>query len=168
MNRSLGNFLVDRGQFLITCIRPLVLCLCFGPLLMTGGRASARDPLDLTQYRGRVVYLDFWASWCAPCQQSFPWMQSLKTTYERQGLTVLAIGLDRKRADADRFLALRKTTLEVRFDPQGDIARAFAIQGMPTSIIIDRRGVVRFTHVGFRPADGFTYEMQIQQLLAEK
>jgi cytochrome c biogenesis protein CcmG, thiol:disulfide interchange protein DsbE len=145
----------------------MVLCLCFGPLLVTGGRASARDALDLTQYRGRVVYLDFWASWCAPCQQSFPWMQSLKSTYESRGLTVLAINLDRKRADADRFLAIRQTSFEVRFDAEGEIARAFAIQGMPTSIIIDRRGAVRFTHVGFKPADGSAYETQIQQLLAE-
>jgi thiol-disulfide isomerase/thioredoxin len=135
---------------------------------MTGSRASAREALDLTQYRGRVVYLDFWASWCAPCQQSFPWMQSLKNTYESQGLTLLAVDLDRKRADADRFLAERQTDLEVRFDPQGDIARAFAIQGMPSSFIVDRRGVVRFTHVGFKAADGSTYEMQVQQLLAEK
>jgi thiol-disulfide isomerase/thioredoxin len=168
MNFVLGFPLVNRKRFLVNFLKSLVVCVGFALLLITGGHASAQDELDLTPYRGRVVYLDFWASWCAPCQQSFPWMQSLKGIYESRGLTVLTIDLDRKRSDADRFLAMRQTNLEVLFDPEGRIARAFAIQGMPTSIIVDRRGMVRFTHVGFKPVDGSAYEMQIQQLLAEK
>jgi cytochrome c biogenesis protein CcmG/thiol:disulfide interchange protein DsbE len=144
------------------------LALCIALLLLSGGRAKAQSPMDLNEYRGRVVYLDFWASWCAPCLQSFPWMQSLKNTYEREGLTVIAVNLDRRRADAERFLAMRRTDIDVRFDPQGQIAESYAVKGMPTSVIIDRHGVVRFTHIGFRPVDGPSYEAQLQQLLAER
>jgi cytochrome c biogenesis protein CcmG/thiol:disulfide interchange protein DsbE len=146
----------------------LALALCFALLILSGGKAKAQSPIDLNEYRGRVVYLDFWASWCVPCLQSFPWMQSLKSTYERKGLTVIAVNLDRRRADAERFLAMRRTDIDVRFDPQGQIAEAYAVKGMPTSVIIDRHGVVRFTHVGFRPVDGSSYEAQLQQLLAER
>jgi cytochrome c biogenesis protein CcmG/thiol:disulfide interchange protein DsbE len=115
-----------------------------------------------------VVYLDFWASWCAPCQQSFPWMQSLKNTYERDGLTVIAVNLDRRRADADRFLSKESVNFDVRFDPQGLMAEALKVKGMPTSIIIDRHGVTRFTHIGFRPIDAPAYEAQLKLVLAEK
>ena len=137
-------------------------------LLLGAATTRADSVVQLDQYRGRVVYLDFWASWCAPCQQSFPWMQTLKDTYERDGLTVIAVNLDRKRADADRFLSKESVNFDVRFDPQGHMAEALKIKGMPTSIIIDRQGVTRYTHIGFRPIDAPAYEAQLKSLLAEK
>ena len=132
------------------------------------GSAHALADVDLTAFRGRVVYLDFWASWCAPCRQSFPWMQSLKDAYEVQGLSVIAVNLDRNRSDAERFLAQWHTNLDVRFDPEAQAAETFRVKGMPTSVLIDRHGVARFTHVGFRPVDGAVYEAQVRQLLSEK
>jgi cytochrome c biogenesis protein CcmG, thiol:disulfide interchange protein DsbE len=124
--------------------------------------------LDLTNLGGRVVYLDFWASWCGPCRQSFPWMEILKSTYGAQGLEIVTVNLDRDRADADKFLKQLHPTFDVRFDPKGELAELYKIQGMPSSVLIDRHGVTRFTHVGFRPVDGPLYEAQVRQLLAEK
>ncbi len=121
----------------------------------------------MNDFRGRVVYLDFWASWCAPCRQSFPWMQTIKDTYERDGLAVVAVNLDPERADADHFLQRLHPTFDVRFDPKGKLAALYNIKGMPASVLIDRRGAVRFTHSGFRPADGKIYESQLRELLAE-
>jgi cytochrome c biogenesis protein CcmG/thiol:disulfide interchange protein DsbE len=135
--------------------------------LLLGSIAQAAD-LDLSAYRGKVVYVDFWASWCGPCKQSFPWMQTMKDTYDRQGFAVIAINLDMDRADADKFLERFRPTFEVRFDPKGKIAEFYKVQAMPSSALIDRHGVTRFTHEGFRPIDGPTYEAQVQQLLAEK
>ena len=140
--------------------------LVYVGFLATAAHAAAS--IDLQDFRGRVVYLDFWASWCAPCRQSFPWMQSLKDAYEKQGLLVIAVNLDQDRADAERFLARFHPTFDVRFDPQGESAERFKVQGMPTSVIIDRHGVVRFTHIGFRPVDQAAYEAQLRQVLAEK
>jgi cytochrome c biogenesis protein CcmG/thiol:disulfide interchange protein DsbE len=128
----------------------------------------AATPLDLAALRGQVVYLDFWASWCGPCRQSFPWMQTLKKTYEEQGLTIVAVNLDTDRADADKFLHQFKPTFDVRFDPEGKLAELYNIKTMPSSVLIDRHGVTRFTHMGFRPADGAIYEVQLRELLAEK
>jgi cytochrome c biogenesis protein CcmG/thiol:disulfide interchange protein DsbE len=130
--------------------------------------AHAADPIDLQAFRGRVVYLDFWASWCVPCRQSFPWMQTLKAKYQRQGLEVIAVNLDQNRGDADRFLGKFRPTFEVRFDPRGESAERFRVQGMPTSVIIDRHGAVRFTHIGFRPVDETAHENELRQVLAEE
>jgi thiol-disulfide isomerase/thioredoxin len=86
--------------------------------LMIAGVAAA-SPIDVSEFRGRVLYLDFWASWCAPCQQSFPWMQAMKDAYGAQGLSVVAMNLDQHRPDAERFLARFHPNFDVRFDPQG-------------------------------------------------
>ena len=142
--------------------------LAYVALLLAGNLATAGPSFDISQFNGRVLYLDFWASWCAPCQLSFPWMQSLQGTYASDGLAVVAVNLDRRRSDADRFLATKQTDIEVRFDPGGLIAEQFGVKGMPTSLIIDRHGVVRFTHVGFRAIDEPVYESQLKQILAEK
>ena len=130
--------------------------------------AWAASPLDLATLRGHVVYLDFWASWCAPCRQSFPWMQTLKNTYQDQGLTIVAVNLDADRADAEKFLNQFKPTFDVRFDPDGALAETFKVKSMPSSVLIDRHGVTRYTHMGFRPVDGAVYEAQLRELLAEK
>jgi cytochrome c biogenesis protein CcmG, thiol:disulfide interchange protein DsbE len=137
-------------------------------LLLACLRTHADETIDLAQYRGHVVYLDFWASWCAPCQQSFPWLQRMKESYQKDGLAVVAVDLARNRIDADRFLAKWPVDFEIRFDPLGQSAERFNVKGMPTALIIDRHGVTRFTHTGFRPIDGSVYETQLRQVLAEK
>jgi thiol-disulfide isomerase/thioredoxin len=129
---------------------------------------QADGPIDLNDLRGRVVYLDFWASWCGPCRQSFPWMQTMKETYGAQGLEVVAVNLDRDRADAEKFLHQFHPTFDLRFDPKGELAELYKVRGMPSSVLIDRHGVTRFMHVGFRPVDGAAYEAQLRELLAEK
>jgi peroxiredoxin len=95
-------------------------------------------------------------------------MQTLKNQYEAQGLTVIAVNLDTDRADAERFLQQFKPTFDVRFDPKGELAEGYRIKGMPASVLIDRHGVMRFTHVGFRSIDESAYEAQIHALLEEK
>jgi len=136
--------------------------------LFSFASALADSTVDLKAFQGRVVYLDFWASWCAPCRQSFPWMQAMKDAYERQGLTVIAVNLDRRREDADKFLARFHPNFDIRFDPEGEMAGRFQVQGMPTSVIIDRHGVRRYTHIGFRPVDLAGYESELRNILAEK
>ena len=130
--------------------------------------AHAASSLDLTSFRGRVVYLDFWASWCGPCRQSFPWMETLKSTYAAQGLEIITVNLDSERSDADKFLKEFHPTFDVRFDPKGELAEFYKVHGMPWSVLIDRHGVTRSSHVGFRPIDGAIYESQLRALLAEK
>lgn len=128
--------------------------------------AGARGPVNLSAYKGKVVYLDFWASWCGPCRQSFPWMNALQARYAAKGLQVVGINVDAKRADADKFLAEVPATFAIGFDAQGDTPRRYAIKGMPTSVLIGADGKVIQVHNGFRDEDRKALEAAIDGALA--
>jgi len=131
-------------------------------------QAAAPDELlDLGQYRGKVVLLDFWASWCAPCLQSFPWMQQLHERYASQGLVIIAVNLDHERRLADRFLIAQHPAFTVLFDPEGRVAQRYDIGSMPASIILDRSGRVRSTRAGFRGSESLAAEHELAAIIAE-
>lgn len=117
--------------------------------------------------KGKVVLVDFWASWCSPCLRSFPWMNELQQRHAAQGLVVVAVNLDQDRALADEFLEKTPAGFKVEFDQQGALAKQFGVQAMPTSFLIDRNGRIRVRHAGFREAQRAEREQQIQQLLKE-
>lgn len=121
----------------------------------------------LQQYAGKVVLLDFWASWCSPCLKSFPWMNDLQQKHGSDGFVVVAINVDQDRKLADAFLAKRPAQFRVEYDSAGAIARKFDVQAMPTSFLIDRQGKVRFRHEGFKEKSRDTREKQLEQLLKE-
>ncbi len=127
--------------------------------------ANADDLLDLAQFRGRVVYLDFWASWCAPCRQSFPWMNRLQGELGRDGLVVIAVNVDRERADADRFLHEHAAQFRIVYDPDGLLPEKFGVRGMPTSFLIDRSGHVQARHEGFLVRDREALRQQVRALV---
>ena len=121
----------------------------------------------LQEYAGKVVLLDFWASWCSPCLKSFPWMNQLQQKHGADGLVVVAINVDQDRKLADAFLGKTPAQFRVEYDPAGAIARKFDVQAMPTSFLIDRQGKVRFRHEGFKEKTRDSREKQIAQLLKE-
>jgi cytochrome c biogenesis protein CcmG, thiol:disulfide interchange protein DsbE len=124
-------------------------------------------PVTLASFKGNVVLVDFWASWCGPCGTAFPAIEDLFQEYRTRGFEVLAVNLDEKRRDADRFLADRPHAMTVAFDPQGKSAKAFGLDGMPTSFLIGRDGKVRFVHVGYTQKTLEDYRREIEQLLGE-
>jgi cytochrome c biogenesis protein CcmG, thiol:disulfide interchange protein DsbE len=89
--------------------------------------------IALEQLRGRVVYLDFWASWCGPCRRSFPWMNEIEQRYAGRGLTIVAVNVDAKREDAERFLHQYPATFAVVYDASGATPRAYDVKAMPSS-----------------------------------
>lgn len=121
----------------------------------------------LKDLHGKVVLVDFWASWCAPCLSSFPWMDELQKRHGQQGLVVVAVNLDQDRALAEAFLKKTAPQFRIEFDAQGTLAKQFGVQAMPTSFLIDRSGKLRITHQGFRAAQRAERERQIRQLLEE-
>jgi thiol-disulfide isomerase/thioredoxin len=127
---------------------------------------SGAKNVRLADLKGRVVYVDFWASWCGPCKQSFPWMNEMQAKYGARGLTVVAVTVDRKREDADKFLAATPATFTVGYDTAGKVAEAFRPKGMPTSFLIGADGVVRAVHVGFKDSDRADLEREIQAALS--
>lgn len=121
--------------------------------------------IKLSQFRGKVLYLDFWASWCGPCKQSFPWMNALQAKYGAKGLQVLAINVDTKRDDARKFLLSSPATFELAYDSQGLTPRLYGVKTMPSSYVIDRAGKVLAVHRGFAPEDSAALEQSVKLAL---
>lgn len=123
--------------------------------------------LDLDALHGKVVYLDFWASWCAPCVKSLPWLTRLQDRLGEKGLVVVGVNLDRDRKAADAFLKKHPASFRVVYDPEGELAKRWDIEVMPSSFVLDRDGKVRSDHQGFRDGDAARIETEIEALLAE-
>jgi thiol-disulfide isomerase/thioredoxin len=131
-------------------------------LPVDGGRTS------LASLRGKVVYLDFWASWCGPCRLSLPNLNTLRKELGPQGFEVLAINVDEFEEDALQFLQKFPVDYPVVWDNAGLSPQTFGILGMPTAFIIDRHGVVREVHQGFRKSDTNKIRARVVQLLEEE
>ena len=119
--------------------------------------------VDLDSLRGKLVLVDFWASWCGPCQKSFPWMASMYEKYASKGLVVVAVNLDKDRGLANDFLAKQKAPFLVAYDPSGKTAKAYKVWGMPTSYLVNTKGEIVYTHMGFDPKNSAAFEAAIQQ-----
>jgi thiol-disulfide isomerase/thioredoxin len=147
-------------------VRVAVILLAFATAgTVSGASSSGADSLDLARHRGHVVIVDFWASWCKPCRQSIPWLNAMRERYAASGLTIIGVNVDAERSDADRFLRDVPIEFEVVFDPKGDLARQFKVQGMPSSYVFDRAGKMVQTHLGFRDAKKDEKEAALRNLL---
>ena len=129
---------------------------------------QTNNKTSLEMQKGQVLLVDFWASWCGPCRESFPWMTSIQAKYKAQGFKVIAINLDQEKDQALDFLSEFKPGFTVLFDTEAQLPEDFEVIGMPTSFLIDRQGKIRATHVGFHQKDISKYESAIAELLIEK
>ena len=120
-----------------------------------------------TDYKGKVVYVDFWASWCPPCLKSLPFLNTLNRDLKDRGLQVIGVNVDEHISDANAFLKNHPASFIVGSDSKGDCPKAFGIMGMPSSYLIDRKGNIRHVHIGFRDGDRKELRQAIEQLLAE-
>ena len=125
------------------------------------------EELDLSAYKGKIVYLDFWASWCGPCRLSFPWMNQVQQVYASKGVVVIAVNVDRDRAQADAFLEQMPHNFRIVYDPNGKIASKFNFKDMPTSVLIGRDGKQYFVHSGFFPAQQSEYAAHLESLIGK-
>lgn len=123
---------------------------------------------DLSNYQGKVVYLDFWASWCIPCRKSFPWMNQLRQKYSKDDLVIIAVNLDKKKSLANEFLSENPASFSIIYDQKGLLAKQFQIKGMPSSVIFDRNGKPKKAHTGFFVKKINEYEQEIQNLVNNK
>jgi len=136
-----------------------------------GSRAPAFDlvgvpkQVRLADMKGQVVYVDFWASWCAPCKQSFPWMNEMQAKYGPRGFNVVGINVDQKREDAEKFLVGTPAKFPVAYDTTGKVAELYQPKGMPTSFLIGADGKVRAIHIGFKDGNREELEREIQAAL---
>jgi len=133
-----------------------------GPRLDAPGQS-----ISLSSFKGKVVYVDFWASWCAPCRISFPVLDSLYRGDQSRGLVVIGVNKDVTVADAKKFLAKLPVSFPLVGDAGDAAARAFDVKTMPSGYLVDRKGVVRKVHRGFTPETGAAIREEIDALLKE-
>ena len=153
----------------------MVLALAAAPALAKTTKSAPVAPaftlpglqgeVTLGSLRGKAVLVDFWASWCGPCRQSFPWMNGLQKRYGDKGLAIVAVNLDKDRELASQFLAEVPAAFTVAFDPSGKTAESYRVKAMPTTFLVSPDGKLLLTHTGFDAKHASEFEAQIAEAL---
>lgn len=163
-----------KGLVVVAALTSLLLVISTAAALNVGARApeiGLRDlggnNIRLAALRGKVAIVDFWASWCVPCREEFPVLARLHASYNAQGLVVVGVSVDRELSNVRDFLRRTPASFTIVHDSAHAVADRYRPATMPTSFIVDRRGVVRFVHAGFRAPDAARMEHEVQTLLAE-
>jgi thiol-disulfide isomerase/thioredoxin len=153
----------------------MVLALAAAPALAKTTKSAPVAPaftlpglqgeVTLGSLRGKAVLVDFWASWCGPCRQSFPWMNGLQKRYGDKGLAIVAVNLDKDRELASHFLAEVPAAFTVAFDPSGKTAESYRVKALPTTFLVSPDGKLLLTHTGFDAKHASEFEAQIAEAL---
>jgi peroxiredoxin len=129
----------------------------------------ARDGgnVRLSDLRGQVVMINFWATWCGPCRQEMPLLQQIQAKYEPLGFTLVGINVEPDSAAAITWLKQVSVSFPILFDQKNVVAEQFGVQGMPSSVFVDRAGNVRYVHRGYQPGDEAKYADMVRSLAKE-
>jgi thiol-disulfide isomerase/thioredoxin len=149
-------------------MRRLLITLSLLPSLLWAEGPAAEQFSPSLYPDAKVIYVDFWASWCVPCRQSFPWLTQMQARYGAEGLKIVGINVDRRREDAQRFLADHPAGFDLVMDPAGKLAERYKLQGMPSAVLLAPDGTELERHIGFRADHLDEYEATLRRLLAER
>jgi peroxiredoxin len=125
------------------------------------------DTVALAQLKGKVVMLNFWASWCGPCRQEMPLLEQMHKRYSSLGFTLVGVNVDANSKDAEEWLGKTPVTFPVLFDRESKVSKMYDVSAMPSTVFIDRQGNVRYLHRGYKAGDEGEYLNQIRALLKE-
>jgi thiol-disulfide isomerase/thioredoxin len=130
---------------------------------------SARGGKDvsLAQYQGQVVMINFWASWCGPCRQEMPLLESIYKKYNKLGFTLLGVNVEPDSKAADDWLKATPVSFPILYDKDSKVSKLYEVDGMPSTVIIDRSGKLRVLHRGYKPGDENEYLDSIRALIRE-
>jgi len=130
-------------------------------------KSSSGENLRLSEYRGDVVMVNFWATWCGPCRQEMPLLDQLYSRYQRVGFSLLGVNIDDDSSKAMNMVSELGVSFPVLFDARKDVSRLYKVDAMPVTVLIDREGMVRYVHHGYEPGIEEKYLDQIRSLLRE-
>jgi len=128
---------------------------------LTGGN------LRLEEYRGQVVLINFWASWCGPCRQEMPLLDRLHHRYEDTGFAVLGVNVEGEVEPAQNIVDKTNVTFPILIDDGQKVSEMYNLEAMPSTVVVDRDGVVRYIHLGYKPGDEAKYVEVVKQLIRE-
>jgi len=131
-------------------------------------QSRAGDTVTLSELRGDVVVINFWATWCPPCRQEMPLLDQIYGRYQRLGFTLLGVNVEQDSRLADRFLADVPVSFPILLDPSEAVGKLYAVPAMPTTVIVDRKGTVRYIHYGFRAGDEAIVQDAVRRLVRER
>jgi thiol-disulfide isomerase/thioredoxin len=168
----------SRAQLLIAAAALLVLPGLAGTsptAVLANGAAAPTFQLDsmagkkvnLNDFRGKVVLLNFWASWCGPCRKEMPILEQLHKQYQAKGVTLVGVNVEPSSDDAVKWLKGTPVSFPILFDRDSSVSKLYQVQGMPNTVILDRKGKVRFIHRGYKPGEENEYLDQIRALVRE-
>jgi peroxiredoxin len=123
--------------------------------------------VSLAQFKGDVVMINFWASWCGPCRQEMPLLDSIYKQYENMGFVLLGVNVEPDPHNALAWLKRTPVSYPVLYDPKSEVSQLYQVQAMPTTVIIDRQGIVRYVHNGYLPGDENQYMNSIRTLIVQ-
>ena len=126
-----------------------------------GGQTS------LAEHRGNVVMINFWATWCAPCRQEMPHLEALHQRYSSLGFTLLGVNVEEDSSGAEDWLAETPVSFPILFDPQSSVSELYDVIAMPSTVMVDREGNLRYLHHGYKPGYENEYQNQIRALIRE-
>ncbi len=130
-------------------------------------QAMSGKPEDLARYKGQVVMINFWATWCGPCREEMPKLEAIHKRYKARGFTMLGVNVEPDSAEAVKWLAQRPVTFPILFDTDSKVSKLYSVSTMPSTVIVDRQGKLRWMHRGFKANDENEYLDQIAKLLRE-
>ena len=129
--------------------------------------SSSGTEVSLAQYRGEVVMINFWASWCGPCRQEFPLLESIYKKYGKMGFTLLGVNVEPDSQAANEWLKQTPVSFPILYDKDSKVSKLYDVAGMPSTVIIDRSGKLRMLHRGYKPGDENEYLDSIRTLIRE-
>jgi thiol-disulfide isomerase/thioredoxin len=130
-------------------------------------KSNSGKNLKLSEYRGKVVLINFWASWCGPCRQEMPLLDKLHQKYASYGFTVLGVNVEEDSAAAEKVLKDITVSFPVLFDNRNSASKTYNVSAMPSTILVDRDGNMRYLHKGYKPGDEASYRKWVKQLIRE-
>ena len=130
-------------------------------------KSSSGENLRLSEFRGEVVMINFWASWCGPCRQEMPLLEELYSQYKPMGFTILGVNVEEDSTQAKQMLQDAPVNFPVLFDNQSEVSKLYNVVAMPSTVIVDRDGNVRYLHQGYKPGFEEAYQQQVRALIRE-
>jgi peroxiredoxin len=173
----MASFPIDHGARTRQWLRAAAFCGLLAASLLAGAStplapnftlpSRSGDKVSLADLKGKVVMLNFWASWCGPCRQEMPLLDQMHKRYSSLGFTLLGVNVEADTADAERWLEQTPVSFPVLFDRDSKVSELYEVSAMPSTVFIDRKGNMRYLHRGYKPGDESEYLNQIRALLKE-